>query len=115
VAEIRPDLPAAGALVFVPARGRQLSVNRDWIAVRTAAELPADLTLHGLRHSVGTVGAIAGMSMPELQALLRHKQPGTTARYIHMAQMSGGLADKAMGGVLPAADAQSADREGAGR
>jgi hypothetical protein len=42
------------------------------------------------------------MSMPELQALLRHRQPSTTARYIHMAQASGGLADKAMAGVLPA-------------
>jgi hypothetical protein len=45
------------------------------------------------------------MSMPELQALLRHKQPGTTARYLHFAQASGGLADKAMSGVLPPVDA----------
>jgi integrase len=104
LAEIMPETADAGALVFAPAQGKQLSVNRDWIALRKAAGLPADLTLHGLRHSVGTVGAIAGMSMPELQALLRHKQPGTTARYIHMAQMASGLADKAMGGVLPAPD-----------
>ena len=87
----------------MPARGTQLSVNRDWIAVRKRAGLSSDLTLHSLRHSVGTVGALAGLSMPELQALLRHKQPGTTARYIHMAQMAGGLVDKAMGGVLPPA------------
>jgi integrase len=105
---IMPTTPAETALVFPPSQGAHLSVNRDWIAVRTAAGLPADLTLHGLRHSVGTVGAISGMSMPELQALLRHKQPSTTSRYIHMAQMAGGLADKAMGGVLPSVDAPSA-------
>ena len=101
LAEIRPDDAAADGLVFVPAQGERLAVNRDWIAIRKAAGLPPDLTLHGLRHSVGTVGAINGMSMAELQALLRHRQPGTTARYIHFAQMAGGLADKAMGGVLP--------------
>lgn len=109
LAGIMPEAPGADMLVFAPAQGKQLSVNRDWIAVRKAAGLPDDLTLHGLRHSVGTVGAIAGMSMPELQALLRHKQPGTTARYIHMAQMAGGLADKAMCGVLPAVVTPSAD------
>jgi integrase len=102
---IMPDEVEDAALVFEPARGSKLSVNRDWLAVRKAAGLPPDLTLHGLRHSVGTVGAIAGMSMPELQALLRHTQPGTTARYLHMARAAGGLADKAMAGVLPGIDA----------
>jgi len=101
--ELNQDRSDADGLVFAPARGAQLSINRDWLAVRKAAGLPADLTLHGLRHSVGTVGAIAGMSMPELQALLRHRQPGTTARYIHFARASGGLTDKAMSGVLPVA------------
>jgi integrase len=105
LARIKPDHVDEAALVFVPAKGGHLSVNRDWITVRKAAGLPDELTLHGLRHSVGTVGAIAGMSMPELQALLRHKQPGTTARYLHFAQASGGLADKAMSGVLPPVDA----------
>jgi integrase len=107
--ELMPKEPAPEALVFAPTHGVQLSVNRDWIAVRKAAGLPTGLTLHGLRHSVGTVAAIGGMSMAELQTLLRHKQPGTTARYIHMAAMAGGLADKAMGGVLPAADTHSAE------
>jgi integrase len=96
----------ADALVFPPVRGARLSVTRDWQAVRKAAGLPDGLVLHGLRHSVGTVGAIVGMSMPELQALLRHKQPGTTARYLHFAKVSGGLADKAMGGVLPSPEGE---------
>jgi integrase len=101
LAELKAEKFDPDGLVFAPLRGEQLSINRDWIAVRKAAGLPGDLTLHGLRHSVGTVGAIAGMTMPELQALLRHRQPGTTSRYIHMAQAAGGLANRAMGGVLP--------------
>jgi integrase len=108
LAAIKPADVAAAALVFPPVRGAQLAVARDWIKVRQAAGMPGDLTLHGLRHSVGTIGAIAGMTMPELQALLRHRQPGTTARYLHLAQMSGGLADKAMGGVLPAPEGPAA-------
>jgi integrase len=108
LAELKPEKAATDELVFVPERGEKLSVNRDWIMIRRAAGLPDGLTLHGLRHSTGTVGALAGMSMPELQALLRHRQPATTSRYIHFAERSGGLADKAMAGVLPAADAPSA-------
>lgn len=103
LAELNQGRSEGGGLVFAPVRGAQLSINRDWLAVRKAAGFPSNLTLHGLRHSVGTVGAIAGMTMPELQALLRHRQPGTTARYIHFAQASGGLTDKAMSGVLPSA------------
>jgi integrase len=108
LAELRPENVTPYDLVFVPAQGERLAVNHDWVAVRKAAELPDGLTLHGLRHSTGTVGALAGMSMAELQSLLRHRQPGTTARYIHFAERSGGLADKAMAGVLPAVDAPSA-------
>jgi integrase len=109
LAELKPEKVTPDRLVFAPASGGQLSVNRDWVIVRRAAGLPDELTLHSLRHSVGTTGAIAGLTMPELQALLRHRQPGTTARYIHIAQMAGGLADKAMVGVLPAPDTPSAE------
>jgi integrase len=118
IAELMPDRPAPDALVFPPTHGLQLAVNKNWITVRKAAGLPDGLTLHSLRHSVGTVGAMAGLTMPELQTLLRHRQPGTTAKYLHLAQMSGGLADKAMGGVLPAAGTHSAavvPMRGAGR
>jgi integrase len=108
LAELMPEQFSPDDLVFSPSRGAQLAVNHDWLKVREAAGLPAGLTLHGLRHSVGTIGAISGMSMPELQALLRHAQPGTTARYLHMARVSGGLADRAMAGVLPVVDAPSA-------
>jgi hypothetical protein len=62
-----------------------IEINRDWLRIRKAAGLPADLTLHGLRHSVGTVAVIAGMSAPEVQKLLRHRNIGATAKYLHLA------------------------------
>jgi integrase len=101
LAALRPNDAGPDDLVFRPYSGERIELWRDWARVRQRAGLPADLTIHGLRHSVGTVAALSGMSMAELQALLRHRQPGTTARYIHFAQMAGGLADRAMSGVLP--------------
>jgi integrase len=58
LATIKPNDALPSDLVFVPMRGEKMSVNRDWIAVREAAGLPADLTLHGLRHSVGTAAVV---------------------------------------------------------
>jgi integrase len=86
-----PSLPSPedalpNDLVFVPVRGNKMSVNRDWNRIRDAAKLPADLTLHGLRHSVGTAAVIAGLSLPEVQKLLRHRSPTMTSRYIHLAE-----------------------------
>ena len=86
-------------LVFIPYRGEKLSIHRDWIRVPDHAGLPADLVLHGLRHSVGTAGATAGMSAPELQKLLRHRNITTVAKYIHMAE-TGRFQDRAMGHLL---------------
>jgi integrase len=102
LAAIRPPDAGLDALVFPPRIGGRIELARDWVRVRNRAGLPADLTIHGLRHSVGTVAALGGMSMSELQALLRHRQPSTTSRYVHLARMAGGLADRAMGAVLPA-------------
>ena len=60
LAAIKPEDALPNDLVFVPMRGDKMSVNRDWNRIRDAAKLPADLTLHGLRHSVGTAAVIAG-------------------------------------------------------
>ena len=40
-----------------------------------------ECTLHGLRHTMASMGACAGVSMPVLQALLGHSSPQTTAQY----------------------------------
>jgi integrase len=86
LAEILPaDVPPEDR-VFVPRQGEVLQVNRDWRRVRAAAGLPGELTLHGLRHSIGTTAVLSGLSAPEVQALLRHRNITTSARYIHLAE-----------------------------
>jgi integrase len=86
LADIAPAEPLPDRLVFLPSHGRAISVNRDWAAIRKAAGLPAGLTLHSLRHSLGTAAVLAGLSAPEVQQLLRHRTLSTTARYIHLAE-----------------------------
>jgi integrase len=88
--------------VFVPMRGEKISVNRDWVAIRAAADLPPDLLLHSLRHSLATCGVLAGLSMPELQRLMRHRSLSMTSRYIHLAEQQARLQDRAMAHLVPA-------------
>jgi integrase len=95
LAAIRPEDAGPHDLVFVPMRGERMSVNYDWNRIRDAAGLPADLTLHGLRHSVGTAAVIAGLSLPEVQRLLRHRNISVTSRYIHLAERQARLQDRA--------------------
>lgn len=73
--------------VFRPYKGTgAIALNKPWRDVREEAQLPADLGLHGLRHSVASHLAMAGASTAELMAQLGHKQATTTARYIHFAE-----------------------------
>jgi integrase len=64
--------------------------------------LPADLTLHGLRRSIGTAAVLAGLSAPEVQALLRHRNVSTSSRYIHLADRHRArLQDRVVATLLP--------------
>lgn len=73
--------------VFRPYKGTgAISLNKPWRDIRAEAQLPDDLGLHGLRHSVASHLAMAGASTAELMAQLGHKQATTTARYIHFAE-----------------------------
>jgi integrase len=96
LAEIRPPDAQPTDQVFPSQQGRLIEVNRAWVKVRREAGLPPDLTLHGLRHSLGTSAVLSGLSGPEVQALLRHRTVGTTSRYLHLAeQISVRLQDRA--------------------
>ncbi|MDO9225632.1 MAG: site-specific integrase [Pseudomonadota bacterium] len=73
--------------VFRPSKGSgPLAMSKPWRQVRAEAQLPADLGLHGLRHSVASHLAMAGASTAELMAQLGHKQSSTVAHYIHFAE-----------------------------
>ena len=37
---------------------------------------------HAIRHLTATILAYEGLSIPDVQAILRHSNPNTTARYI---------------------------------
>lgn len=77
----------ADAYVFPPTKGEGvLALSKLWRAVRKEAELPANLGLHGLRHSYGSHLAMDGASGPELMEALGHRQIGTTQRYLHFQQ-----------------------------
>jgi integrase len=97
---IRPEDATDNEQVFIPRRGDRLEINRDWIRVRERAGLPADLTLHGLRHSAGTVAILAGLSGPEVQKVLRHRNISTTSKYIQSADQAR-LQDRALGQLAP--------------
>jgi integrase len=105
LAAIRPADTEDSDRVFVPIRGNKIAINRDWVKVRNRAGLPADLALHGLRHSAGTVAVMSGLSGPEVQKLLRHRNISTTARYIHLADQAR-LQDRALGHLAPPLPAQ---------
>jgi len=73
--------------VFKPSKGKgPLSLARPWERVRKEANLPEELGLHGLRHSLASHLAMAGASSAELMESLGHKQVSTTMRYIHFAE-----------------------------
>lgn len=59
-------------------------LKRPWTLVCRAAGLEG-LRLHDLRHSFASVGANTGLGLPQIGALLGHKQSATTARYAHLA------------------------------
>jgi integrase len=74
-----------GAYVFPSYQGGPfLGLPGLWRRViREKAGLPDDLTLHALRHSFATAGAIEGHSPAVLKAALGHAADSTTLRYTH--------------------------------
>lgn len=83
----RQPAGGAGDYVFVPARGAgPVALSKAWRVIRVAAELPADIGLHGLRHSYASHLAMAGAEAAEIMTALGHRQLSTSQKYIHWAQ-----------------------------
>ena len=60
------------------------SLGQAWRRIRVKAGLP-DVRLHDLRHTYAAYAAGAGLSLPQIGALLGHKRAQTTQRYAHIA------------------------------
>ena len=84
-------------LVFVGARGAVLALQKYWEKLG----MPADVTIHTLRHSFASLAADLGYSEPTIGALLGHKGAGATSRYVHFADAV----------LLAAADAVASETE----
>ena len=112
LAALIPEGAQPDDLIFAPKQGERLSVNREWTMIRDRAKLPADLVLHGLRHSAATSALAAGLSLPEVQKLLRHRNVATTMKYIHILEAAQSrLQDRGLGHLAPGATV----RQGGGR
>jgi integrase len=84
-------------LVFTPTRGSNaLALSKAWRKVRAEADLPADIGLHGLRHSLASHMAMAGAQAPEIMQVVGHRQLSTVVRYLHWAETAqAALAERA--------------------
>ncbi|MDH3195215.1 MAG: site-specific integrase, partial [Hyphomicrobiales bacterium] len=86
--QILTDLPRLEGNPFVICGKREgarlINLQKPWRRIRKAAGLD-DVRIHDLRHSFASVAAGSGQSLPVIGALLGHTQPGTTARYAHLA------------------------------
>ncbi len=66
--------------------GKPLSDLRGiWKRVKEAADLPADLRIHDLRHSFASALVNCGVPLHEVAVILGHSQLSTTQRYAHHA------------------------------
>lgn len=103
--EVIQDGPA-GAAWLVPGKvpGKPLqSPYRAWARIKARAGLPAKLSPHGLRHTIGTLADKSGMSQKEIAMLLGHRQLSTTERYTHGYGSDGARLASAMGDVIAGA------------
>jgi integrase len=79
-----------------------VNLQKPWRRIRKAAKLD-DVRIHDLRHSFASVGASSGQSLIVIGKMLGHSQPGTTARYAHLADDPVKLASDAIGTRIAAA------------
>ena len=85
--------------------GGTSTIPRTWGRMREFSKLPGDITPHVLRHSFASEAADAGLTEMTIAALIGHKRGGTTARYMHTADvLLLAAADKVADAVLELMD-----------
>ncbi len=102
-------------LVFKPSKGERISLSKKMADVREAAGLPANVGLHGLRHSIASHMAMSGQAQGQIATVLGHRQTSTTERYIHYADKARAeLANAAAAPILAAIEMGKGGTKGAG-
>jgi integrase len=86
------------------------AIDKVWARIRAEAAL-RDVRLHDLRHSFASVGAVGGLSLPLIGALLGHKHTMTTQRYAHLSADPIRAANEAVGARIAAAMLEKAPAE----
>ena len=104
--EILKTLPHVEQNPYVIAGARKdgplIGIDKIWFRIRKNAGLQ-NVRLHDLRHSFASVGAVGGISLPIIGALLGHKHTTTTARYAHLSADPLRAANEAVGAQIAAA------------
>jgi integrase len=81
-------LCATGATYVFPRIGADapmVGFRRQWLRIAKLGVLPADVTLHVLRHTFASIAADLGFSESTIAALIGHKGHSVTSRYVHSA------------------------------
>lgn len=74
---------STGISVFVREGGRPYKFRQHWLRYLCGVANVRYFGLHAIRHLTASILAHAGEDIPTIQAILRHKSPNTTARYLH--------------------------------
>lgn len=105
IAAEQPDGDTKQVFVFPgqnSASGHYSDLYFIWKDLRDTAGIP-DVRLHDLRHSVASVLASSGISLPIIGELLGHATPAMTARYSHIFMDAQRAAIERVGAVVEAA------------
>jgi integrase len=62
---------------------RLQSIDKVWQRIRKAADLPADIVIHSLRHMGASMALSAGADLASVRDLLGHADIATTQKYLH--------------------------------
>ena len=70
-------------LVFTAPGGREYKTRSTWLRKLCHDAGVRRFGFHGLRHLSASLMAEAGLSIPTIQSVLRHRNPQTTSIYLH--------------------------------
>ena len=63
-------------------------VDKVWQRLRKAADLPADIVIHSLRHQGASMMLASGADLATVRDILGHADISTTEKYLHASGQS---------------------------